>query len=469
MSHVGPVSPAAIDAFMEWVDAATGNAGRSFFSYLIVRENDGIALVKGALITNSVGDLFPYCPRSLTFGKHTAGYLEIQGGKDAVLTFVSNLLTGAIEIDEHKVSMVQGPGYALTALKIDDPEGALPNSQARQSRSTLIGAMHSQSLGPAIDWLLRSANPPYDSLQDLCIDYRLGRLTSNSVVDVLAFHMTWIDQRSQMQDGQLGLYVALMNGLDKDLCTVGYRVLGTDRIFRRGSFSSSQFIWGEEEDLRIGTLSTPQQAGDVVQCFATYDGRAQHQAWVIDKKHPQNPRRAIYVMEGERPERLEAWLTPKPNQKGPKQHEFEVAVQTLGWMLGFSAQHLDRQFGNPKAPDGIFVCDAGIVVVECTIGPFGPEKLSKLLARRNDFREQLTASGHHGIPVECAIVSPLTAQELEIGRRAAIEFGVGFVAKDDLATLLLRTYRLPDANQLFQELQQAIHGKRELFAPQEET
>jgi len=161
------VSPVVIDAFMEWVIAAAGDAGRSFFSYLIVREDEGAALVKGALITNSVGDLFPYCPRSLIFEKFTAGYLEIQGGKEAVLTFVSNLLTGAIEIDQHKVSMVQSPGYALTALKIDDPEGTLPNSSARQSRSTLIGAMHGQSLGLAVDWFLRSANPPYDSLQDL--------------------------------------------------------------------------------------------------------------------------------------------------------------------------------------------------------------------------------------------------------------------------------------------------------------
>jgi hypothetical protein len=157
MSHVGSVSPAVIDQFMAWVDAAAGDAGRSFFSYLIVREEEGVALVKGALIMNSVGDLFPYCPGSLTFEKFTAGYLEIQGGKEAILTFVSNLLTGAIEVDEHKISMVQGHGYALTALKIDDPEGTLPNSAARQSRSTLIGAMHGQSLGPAVDWLLRSA------------------------------------------------------------------------------------------------------------------------------------------------------------------------------------------------------------------------------------------------------------------------------------------------------------------------
>lgn len=279
---------------------------------------------------------------------------------------------------------------------------------------------------------------------------------------MFALHTVWIDQRSQIESGQLRLYVALMNGLNKDLCTVGYRVLGTDGIIRRGSFSSSQFIWGEEEDLWIGTLSIPQKAGDVVQCFATYDGRAEHQAWVIDKKHPQNPRRAIYVMQDEGLERLERWLTPKPGQKGPKQHEFEFAVQVLGWVLGFGAQHLDRAFGNPKAPDGIFVCDAGVIVVECTTGSFGPEKLSKLLTRRNDIREQLAASGHQGIPVECAIVAPLTAQELEVGCRAAVEFGVGFIAKDSLANLLLRTYRLPDANQLFYELQQAIRNKKEL-------
>jgi hypothetical protein len=447
---------------MAWVDAAAGEAGRSFFSYLIVREDDGVALVKAALIMNSVGDLFPYCARSLTFEKFTAGYLEIQGGKEAVLTFVSNLLTGAIEVDGHKVSMVQGPGYALTAIKMDDPEGTLPNSAARQSRSTLIGAMHGQSLGPAIDWLLRSASPPYDSLQDLCNDYRLGKLSSNSVVDVLAFHTVWIDQRSQIQEGHLRLYVALMKGLDKGLCTVGYRVLGTDRIIRRGSFSPCQFVWEEEEDLWIGTLSTPQDAGNVVQCFATYNGRAQHQGWVIDKSRPQNPRRAIYVMQDEGLQRLEGWLIPAPGQKGSKQHEFEFAVQALGWMLGFGTQHLDRTFGNPKAPDGIFACDAGVVVVECTTGSFGPEKLSKLLTRRNDVREQLTASGHHGIPVECAIVAPLTAQELEIGRRAAAEFGVGFIAKDSLAALLLRTYRLPDANLLFHELQQSIREKKEL-------
>ena len=374
----------------------------------------------------------------------------------AVLAAQPNAAHTAIASLEAKFDVV------VVTQNIDDL-GTLPNSAARQSRSTLIGAMHGQSLGPAVDWLLRSANPPYDSLQDLCNDYRLGKLSSNSVADVLAFHTVWIDQRSQIQDGQLHLYVALMKGLDKDLCSVGYRVLGTDRIIRRGSFSASQFIWGEEEDLWIGMLSTSQKPGDVVQCFASYDGRAQHQAWVIDKKRPQNPRRAIYVMQDEGLERLEGWLTPKLGQKGPKQNEFEFAVNALGWMLGFGAQHFDRTFGNPKAPDGIFVCDAGVVVVECTTGPFGPEKLSKLLTRRNDVRELLTASGHNGIPVECAIVAPLTAQELEIGRRAAAEFGAGFIAKDSLAALLLRTYRLPDANQLFQELQQSIREKKELF------
>ncbi|WP_147293320.1 hypothetical protein [Dyella monticola] len=463
MSHMMSSGSGAVDQFMAWVDASAGNVGRCFFSYLIVRQNLGVALIKGALTMNSMDDLFPYCHRSISFENFTAGYLEIQGGKEAVIDFCANLVAGVIEVEGHKIRMAPGPGYSLTEIKIDDPEGMLPNSSARQPRCKLVGAMHQASFGLVTDWLLRAADPPYVSLQDLCTDYRLGSLSLNAVVDVVALQVAWTDQRSEIRDGYLHLHVALMKGLDRILCTVGYRMIGTNRPIRRGVFQPTQFTWKEEGDLWLGTSMTPVDPGDVVQCFTTYDGRAQHQTVVMDKGHPQNPRRAAYEIYDESLDRLRNWLAPPADQQGPKQHEFEFAVQTLGWLLGFGVQHLDRRFGDSKAPDGIFVCDAGFVVVECTVGPFGPDKLSKLLKRRNDVRERLAACGHSGVPVECVIAAPLTAQESAVERRSAAEYQVGFVARDNIADLLNKTYPLSNANQLFAELQRKIRENKELF------
>lgn len=463
MSYMPSNAPSAVDQFMAWVNSSAGNVGRCFFSYLIFQDASGVALIKGALTINSMGDLYPDCRPSLLFGSFTAGYIEIEGGKEAIIDFCASLVAGAIEIADHKVQLIAGSSYALSEIKIDDPEGMLPGDPARQPRCKLVGALHQAPLGPATDWLLRAADPPYVSLQDVCMDYGLGSVSPEAVVDVVALQVLWTDRRSDIRDGQLQLIIALMKGLDRGLCTVGHRLIGADRVIRRGVFASSQFVWTEEGDLWIGTCTAPMRPGDVIQCFATYDGRAQHQAVIIDRMHPQNPRRAIYEIHDADLHRLRGWLAPPTGHQSAKQHEFEFGVQTLGWLLGFGAQHLDRRFGNSEAPDGIFVCDAGVIVVECTIGPFGPDKLSKLLKRRNDVREQLAASGHSEITVQCIVAAPLTLQESAVERRSAAEYQVDFVARDSIIELLDRTYRLPDANQLFNEIQHRISEKKALF------
>jgi hypothetical protein len=463
MSQVGSVTPARIDEFMAWVDAAASNVGRSFFSYLIVKQPEGVALIKGTLIMNSMGDLFPHSNPTLSFENFTAGYLEIQGGKAAIIDFCSSLVTGGIEISGQQVRLIPSPGYSLTELRIDDPEGTLPNSVVRQPRCKLVGAMHLAPLGPATDWLLRAADPPYVSLQDLCVDYRLGTLSPSAMVDVIAYQVVWTDQSSEIKDGSLRLRIALMKGLDKSLCTVGYRMIGTTPPIRRGVFPPESFSWADEGELWMGTFETPVEPGDVVQCFATYGGRAQHQSLVIDQSRPQNPRRVIYEVHDPGMTTLRGWLKPPEEEQKGKQGAFEFAVQTLGWLLGFGAQHLDRVFGNTAAPDGLLICDRGAVVVECTIGPFGPDKLSKLLKRRSAVREKLAECGHPALPVECVIVSSLTADQAEIGRRSAAQHRIGFVARDDIDELLNKTFSLPNANEHFLELQRSIQQAQEVL------
>ncbi|UUZ68774.1 hypothetical protein LP416_02275 [Polaromonas sp. P2-4] len=53
---------------------------------------------------------------------------------------------------------------------------------------------------PEIDWLLKAASTPYDSLQKLCFDYRLGALPDNhSTLEVVARTVVEVFANSQVQ------------------------------------------------------------------------------------------------------------------------------------------------------------------------------------------------------------------------------------------------------------------------------
>jgi hypothetical protein len=72
----------------------------------------------------------------------------------------------------------------------------------------------------------------------------------------------------------------------------------------------------------------------VLQCFASFDGIAQHYWWVSDPSTAQNARRAVYEVFDPKLDTLRDFLSKQG--KGQNARDLEIGVAWLLWLLGFS-------------------------------------------------------------------------------------------------------------------------------------
>jgi hypothetical protein len=64
----------------------------------------------------------------------------------------------------------------------------------------------------------------------------------------------------------------------------------------------------------------------------------------------------------------------------------------------------------------------------------------------------MTESGQSHLVVKCLVASSVLEQDATIERKTTTEHGVGFASRETINELLIRTLRIPDPNQLFEEL-----------------
>jgi len=451
------MQPKKVDDFMMWVSTWATEAHPPLFAYLAVVRNDEWVLIKGMLYLNLVSKIASV-PDEAVIGDVRAGFYTIDGGKDGLLDFCGQLVEGKFTIGDHGVIMV-GPGGTLQDIVVDAPTQSTGTDQTRNVVSTLLGAMHGQNLGAQFSWLLRAGDPPFDSMEDLASAYSLGPITDVSTIDVVALIAAFVDARSVVSDTQANIAVKVLNGFDPTAVRVGYRTFSAKGVSKRGCLASDQFDWSEEQDGQIGRASFEVNQAAVVQAYATYSGRTQQQWWFQDPKGTFNPRRVVYETHDPGLTKLKEWLHPEERRKG-RSTDYEIGISVLGWLLGCSSLHLDRTRGLSDGPDVLLTSPEGLVLVECTTGSFGTDKLAELIDRRRIARQRLLASGHFGTPVQCIIASTVAESEATVERQAAIQHGVVFIGRESVDKLVERTVQVPNTAQLFRELLGAIKAER---------
>lgn len=440
-----------VDEFMEWVATWSAGAHPPLFCYLATERDGEWVLIKGVLYLNLVNQV-PLGSPSFSVGDIRAGYFFLDRDLSALAGFCGSLVTGHFLIGETRVSMTGRTDGAVDRIDVDTPLDDGRNVQTRVTVSRLVGALHGRALGTQLSWLLRGAEEPFDELEELAATYFLGHIDDFATIEVRSLHAAFVHESSKVQGETANLVLKVLDGFDPALLRVGYRVLSARPGVptRRGSFDSGKFTWSLEDGDHKGVLTFDVGHGSVVQAFATYAGKTQQRWTFLDPDGTQNPRRIAYETYDPGLEKILSWLSADAR----KAEEFEFAIRTLGWMLGFDGLHLDRNRRLSDGPDVLLSCPEGLIMVECTIAPFGNDKLAKLVGRQNHLLRRLREKGRPDVPVFAVLATTRLESELTIGQQEAARHGVVLLGQESIGPLVQRTYALLNTAQLIQELRQ---------------
>lgn len=308
-------------------------------------------------------------------------------------------------------------------------------------------------LQPESDWLLKAADMPYDSVQELCVEYVLGTLRNKTaLVEIVARTAIQVINNSRVEGIRAEMGIWMGRGLDREKARLGYRILDNGRVLSRGAVSGSELSWKEEDFAAIGAMQMEVPLGAVVQCIASYAGQAHNVQWRTDPSIHQNPRTAVLALIDPRREILQNFLQPDLPPRARAADDFESAVAWLLWGLGFSTAAFGTNSKTTEAFDTVAVSPNGdFVVVESTLTLLRADsKLSKLAARAASLRDTLAASNMKHLRVLPVIVTAMTVEQVLVDIPSAEENGILVLTRENLTNALkTELIRYPNADNLF--------------------
>jgi hypothetical protein len=442
-----------------WEAAYENNIGLSYFA---IRKENVLNLIQCRLFLNTY-------PPNITLTKFEsrqvlAGYFPLSkigmDHHDLISQLSSN---GRIKTPVGELVLPVEAEHRLTSKFVPFHQEGIRNGN-RLTVLTLAGAgWDSYIQQPDIDWELKAAPEPFDTLDELLLEYFLGGPRSEfASIEIIAMNVAVIALDSRVDGEEASPSILLAKALDSNKCNIGYRIFSQGRVVSRGSINGSKLEWSEQDALRrgMGKLAVP--AGAVLHCVASYDGFAQHQGWIADPKNFQNPRRASLEEFDDKLEVLRDFLfeEQKP-RKEPR--DFEFGVAWLMWMLGFSVAQAGGTSRTSDAPDIIATTPKGdIAIVECTTGLLKAEnKLAKLVERTELVRKRIAASGASHLKLLPVIVTARTKDEIRADLDQAKTLGVVVVTKETLIDALSRTIVAVDADIIYEQALESIKPQQE--------
>lgn len=448
-----------VDAFFAglapWEDAYKKFASLSYFA---VKHDGAFVLVQARLFLNIVPSDLPLA--HFQTENIRAGHFLISDLKADAQNVVSQFTDGKLLCPAGELCFPPADGRSYSAYHLPfHPEG-LQNGN-RLDVLTLTGARRTEYVRqPQLDWEVKAAATPYDSIAELLLEYRLGALRGDGAnLEVVAFNVAVVDLSSIVSGTKANPAVLLADGLSPDKVTLGYRVFSQGRVVQRTSIAGAAMLWGQRETLQRGITEIDIPPAAVLHCIATYSGTAQHQAWLSDPATVQNPQRSVYEAFDDKLEVLRDFLA-KSQGKGRDARDLEAGVSWLLWMLGFSVAHLGGTDKTQNAPDLIATTPRGnFAVIECTTGLLKAEnKMALLVDRTEALKRRLEASGNRHLHVLPVMVTSKAREEVKADLEQAEKLGVVVLTRESLEEALKRTLVLPDADALFAEGEQAVQA-----------
>lgn len=423
-------------------------------TYVAFERNGRLEIVKSRLFYASMNSGFE--KRSFVGARLTAETFELKETGLSEREFISKILNGKFSTPTQDITFSEQLNGGFSANFIPLHQEGL-DLQNRTSVLQIRGSDQNLPINHApLDWELRAADPPYDSLNELCGDFGLGLLVErSSIFEAVAGGVVTMDFSCKVVETSIDLAIVASPGLVLEDVSIGYRVFENGNFWRRGTILGTALKWTEENGVFRGTAILPVPRAAVVHCYARYRNVTHQHRWFSDPTVAQNPRRAVYERFDPDLEILRDMIVPKDNRYA---RDLETAASWLLWMLGFNALHLGTIKRLQEGPDLIGITPVGHhLVIECTTGQIkGESKLERLVARCAIVRDRLERSNHGHLKVLPLMVTSMTEAEVAAGLAPAQEQGVVVLTREGLLDALNRTLIQPQPDDLYSELESSL-------------
>ncbi|CAJ4290228.1 hypothetical protein [Burkholderia pseudomallei] len=460
--HIPKMTAAFFEAIEPWKSAYA----KARLNFIAVKRDDSLVILAArvylsAVFRNPTKDWFQA-------GDLVAGQLELTGGVTAFVQAIEQIASpdGFVIPERGKLALRAEDTQNISVGPPDLLHVEGLNQGNRLAVLTMCGARRDMlAQQPQTDWALKAATLPFDSLNELSVEYGLGAAPNiHTMLEIVAHTATEVWLPSSVKQGKADLGLWLAPNLDRSKARLGYRVIDKGLAVNRGSVDGDKLEWCEESGDVVGKLSLEVPLGAVVQCIASYAGHAHNVRWFADPQTYQNARAAILSNVDQTGKLLRGYLLPDLPPKGKAADDFESAVAWMLWGLGFAPVGFGMNAKTRDAFDILAVSPRGdFLVVECTLGLLRAEsKLSKLSAREASLRKMLATSGLQHIRVLPIIVTAMTREEIKADLSAAAETGVLVLSREDLEAVFQdERLRFANADQLFDQALQKVAGSQE--------
>jgi hypothetical protein len=439
--------------FFKAIDAQR-SAYTPYFNYIALRNGADYIICQASVGLGT--DPMNVPASQFTSDNLRAGHYNLSDLKVSIEDMLSCFLAGSIDTPQGKLLFPSLNGECQTSFDPFHQAGIANQSRLNVLRiSGRAQLLDSQS--QELNWELRASSYPYDNVQELMNEYKLGILrTDNISVEFIAFNVAVVEFASRVEGTRAFPRIRLANGLDTSLATLGYRVMMRGNVLSRGILTGDKLTWqnGGSFNTGQGELEIPSNAA--LQCFANYAGATQHFGWLADPMALQNPRRAVYEAFDSELKVLKDILA-KAQGRGPQAKELEAALAWLLWMLGFSVAHFGGTPRTKDAADLVVVAPNGsFAIVECTTGLLKAEnKMALLNDRVQAARLKLNSSENSHIRILPVMITSKSREEVRPDLEQAERLGILVLTKEDFEPALQRTFFFPDADQVINEGLQA--------------
>lgn len=428
-----------------------------------VRTGEILELVTGRIVLDVGRDT--ECMAPIRAGRVEAHQIMLNQASD--LQGIARALASADGFHVAEIGCIRLPSTEQVGIFVAPPMVLHPEGLSAGNRLavlSIVGGHIAESLPqPESDWLLKAADAPYDSVQELAIDYGLGTLRSDrALLEVVARTAIEVLAESSVTGTRASIGIWIASSLDRTRAKLGYRVVHQGRVVLRGAIRSSDLTWSDRDLAAVGTGEIEIPAGSVIQCIASYADEAHHVQWRADPTTFLNPRAAILSLVDPSSALVRTYLRPDVPPRGKAADDFETAIAWLLWALGFSVASFGTHPKTRETFDVIATTPRGdFLVVECTLGLLRAEgKLSRLAARAVNVRESLATSNMKHLRVLPIIVTAMTSEQVEADAGPAADLGVLVVTREDLDEVQNELIRFPDADSLFERGLRAVQDRQ---------
>jgi hypothetical protein len=446
--------------FLTAIEPFSDAYGHDSFSYLAIRMSEGLVLIQGTLFLNVQQ---PTIPLKIVDTKRVqAGHFYLNAVGLTREQAIDQLLTGKMTTPSGELLFPTNPGSNRYGSQYQPYHDIGIRSQSRLTHLAILGAETREYLDqPHLDWELRAAATPYDGIQDILQEFQPGVLRGVNCVEIAAMRMAAIDTNSIVNGETASLTVRIPSIANENKVSVGIRVLEQGRVIRREQLPAENFKWEKHDGYKSGQVELAVPKAAVVHGIANYNDVTQHHYFFGDPTSFQNPRRAAYESFDPKFSTINDILARSQAKRSSR--EFEASMSWLFWMLGFAPAYLGSLPDSSDAADFLAVTPNGnLAVVECTVGLLKDnDKLPKLHDRVQAVRRNLETSSTRHVRVLPVIITAKSAEEVRPDIEQAEKLGIFVLTREGIEEMLRRTLIPQNADQLYDEAEQATKSAKE--------